>query len=140
MKEILMAGLIFILGLWLTCIAFGEHRDYAKLDTQGIDVMSEPLDGYTKHTKAGVTTGYSIYPKFQTQNGESHSCSGNVDQEIVDHLQALPIIKVRYLSIDPSICRVDGADTKGVWFIMLIGIGMVLGSAAYIYNRSSLKH
>lgn len=138
MKENLIAGFVLLMGLFLAVTAFNDSRDRSKLDARGIDIISEPLDGYTERRKAGVVIGYSVSPRYKTQNGQTYTCSGNVDKEVVDRLQGFPVIKVRYLATKPQVCYVDGAETSGVWFLMLISIVMTLGSGAYIYNRSSL--
>lgn len=138
MKENLIAGFLLLVGLFLAVNAFNESRDRSKLDARGIDVISEPLDGYTERRKAGVVIGYSVSPHYKAQNGQTYTCSGNVDKGVIDSLQGLPVIKVRYLATKPQVCYVNGAETSGVWFVMLMGMIMILGSGAYIYNRSSL--
>ena len=138
MKEILVSICILVLGMWLSFSAFGDYRSHARLETQGIDVMSQPLEKYTEKTKAGITVGYNVSPEFITQSGGSYSCYGNVDKGIIDHLQGLPIIKVRYLPNDPSVCSIEGAEKNGAWFLILLGIAMAIGSALFIYNRSTL--
>lgn len=138
MKEKFFAGIICILGIFLALEGCSERSDQAKLAERGIEVMSQPITGYTQRTKRGVTTGYEVSPIFQTTTGQTYTCHGNVSESTINQLQHNPVIKIKYLLNDPSICAVDHAETNGVWFAILIGLGMALGSVAYIYNRSSL--
>ncbi|MDE2420584.1 MAG: hypothetical protein KGO49_05325 [Gammaproteobacteria bacterium] len=139
MKDILVALCILVLGIWLFFSAFGDYRSHARLETEGIDVVSEPLDKYTEKTKGGVTIGYDIAPNFQTKSGGNHSCYGSVDKEIIDHLKGMPIIKVRYLPSDPSVCSIEGAKKGDLWFVILLGLGMMIGSVLFMYNKSTAR-
>ncbi|WP_407304578.1 hypothetical protein [Acinetobacter sp.] len=138
MKEKFFAGIICILGIFLVLEGCGERSDQAKLAERGIEVMSQPITEYNQRTKRGVTMGYEVSPTFQTTTGQTYTCHGNVSESIINQLKYNPVIEIKYLLNDPSICAVDHAETSGIWFAILIGLGMALGSVAYIYNRSSL--
>ncbi|XID74969.1 hypothetical protein ACF3NA_10800 [Alkanindiges sp. WGS2144] len=138
MKAILGALVVLILGLFLLMQGCSERRDNKNLATQGIEVISEPLDGYTERRKAGVVIGYSVAPDFKTRNGERYHCSGEVSKEVIDRLQGFPVIKVRYLPGKPSVCSVEGEKTGELWFVILLGLGLIIGSLAYAYNQWTL--
>lgn len=140
MKEIIWALIILIGGLVLAITSFNDSRDAAKLEKYGIEVVSEALSQYTENTKNGAVTGYSIAPSYKVQGGGMYTCHGNVSKDVIDRLQVNPTIKIRYLLTDPTICTIEGKEKSQYWLVILIGAVMFLGSAAYLYNRSSISH
>lgn len=138
MKEIIMAIIVLFGGLVLSISTYNDSRSASKLERQGLEVVSEVLNEYTEKTKNGVVYAYNISPSFKTQNGMVYTCHGEVKQEIIDQLRVIPTIKIRYLMNDPQTCMIDGAENKMSWLILIVGIVMVLGSVAYMYNRSSI--
>lgn len=138
MKEIIMALIVLFGGATLSISTFNDFRENSKLEKQGIEVMSEVLNEYTENTKNGKIQNYTISPAFKVQSGGSYTCHATVNEGVINQLKVNGIIKIRYLLIDPSICAVEGEEQRDGWFVMIIGIGIILGSIAYIYNRSSL--
>ncbi len=138
MKEIFFALLVLLGGVVLFIEANGDRRDQASVQANGIDVMSEPLEGYTMRKKAGVTIGYDLRANFKTTSGASHTCSGSVKKEIIDRLEGAPMIKVRYLAQDPNVCSLEGEEAGSFWFVTLLSLGLIIGSIAYIYNRMTI--
>lgn len=138
MKEIFFALLVLLGGVVLFIEANGDRRDQASVQANGIDVMSEPLEGYTIRKKAGVTIGYDLRANFKTTSGASHTCSGSVKKETIDRLEGAPMIKVRYLAQDPKVCSLEGEEAGSFWFVTLLSLGLIIGSIAYIYNRMTI--
>ncbi len=138
MKEIFFALLVLVGGVVLFIEANGDRRDQASVKAHGIDVMSEPIEGYTVRKKAGVTIGYNLTANFKTTSGASHRCSGSVEKQTIDRLQGAPVIKVRYLAQDPQVCSLEGEEAGSFWFVTLLSLGLIVGSIAYIYNRMTI--
>lgn len=138
MKEIIFALLVLFGGVVLFIEVNGDRRDQASVQANGIDVMSEPLEGYTVRKKAGVTIGYDLRANFKTTSGASHICSGSVKKETIDRLESVQMIKVRYLAQDPKVCSLEGEEAGSFWFITLISLGLIIGAIAYVYNRVTL--
>ncbi|OTG91943.1 hypothetical protein [Acinetobacter sp. ANC 3813] len=138
MKEKIFALIILFGGLILSITSFNDSRDYSKVEKRGIDVMSEPMTQYAERTKRGAVVGYNISPRFKAKDGAMYTCHGDVAKAVIDRLRDNPVIKVRYLLNSPEVCMIEGQNTKNFWFLMTIGLMMILGSAAYIYNRSNL--
>lgn len=138
MKEIIFALIVLFGGVFLLIEANSDRRDQASVQANGIDVMSEPLDGYTIRKKRGVTIGYDLRANFKTTTGAAYTCFGGVEKETIDRLEGAPIIKVRYLARDPSICKLEGEKAGNFLFVTLLALGLIVGSIAYIYNRMTL--
>jgi hypothetical protein len=138
MKEIFFALLVLFGGVVLLVEANNDRRDQASVKTNGIDVISEPLEGYTIRKKAGVAIGYDLRANFKTTTGASHTCFGSVQKDTIDRLEGAPTIKVRYLAQDPDICSLEGEEKGSFWFVTLISLGLIIGSIAYIYNRMTV--
>lgn len=135
MKTIALSVIILIMGIFLLTEGCSERRDNQRLASYGVEVTSEPLANYTERRKGGMVIGYSVSPDFKTQQGEQYHCSGEVSKEVIDDLQGNPVIKVRYLPGKPSVCSVEGEKTSELWLVILLGLGMIIGSIAYAYNQ-----
>ncbi|WP_315075633.1 hypothetical protein [Acinetobacter guillouiae] len=140
MKEIIMALLVLFGGLALSIEAFNNSRNISKLEKQGIEAISEPLLEYAERVKNGTVVGYNISPSFKAKDGGIYTCHGDVEKEVIENLRVNHTIKIRYLLNAPKVCEIDGEKQESFGFIMVVGIIMILGSIAYIYNRSGLKN
>ena len=138
MKAFALSVIVLIMGIFLLTQGCSDRRDNQRLASYGVEVMSEPLADYTERRKGGVVIGYSVRPDFKTQQGQQYHCSGEVSKETIDQLQGNPVIKVRYLPQKPSVCSVDGEKTGGLWLVILLGLGLIIGSIAYGYNQWTL--
>lgn len=143
MKEMLMAALVLLMGLWLSVVSLGTNRDQSRLAKYGVEVQSAPLEGYTERKKGGVTVDYRIKAAFTAKNGGHGNCWGSVDKAMIDRLKENPVVTVRYLPTDPNleVCQVMGATSESgtSWFLILLGLVLTLGSAAFMYNRWSVQ-
>lgn len=138
--NLFYAAFGILAGLYIALTGYSDHSDYEKLKKYGVEVVSEPLTDYVERTKGGRTVGYSVTPKFKTESGSMGSCSGSVDKAMIDRLENTePTLKVRYLSSNPSVCQVEGADEKGGWFVTILGTVMFLGAGAYLFNYLSAQ-
>lgn len=138
MKEIILALLVLLGGLVFSIGAFNSSRDISKLEKQGVEVISEPLLEYAEQVKNGTVIGYNISPSFKAKDGGIYTCRGDVEKEVIENLRVNHTIKIRYLLNAPKVCEIDGQKQESFGFMMIVGIIMVLGSGAYIYNRSGL--
>lgn len=136
MKELFYAALVLLMGVFLTYTGCSERRDQSKLEKYGIEVQSQPLEGYTERKKAGVTVGYTINPQFTANNGGAYKCHGSVEESTIKALENNPIVTVRYLGTDPDVCQIKEASSESFsnWLVILLGIGLMGGAAAFVYN------
>ncbi len=137
-KVVIVSLFFFFAGLYFINEGYHEHSRFSKLEKLGINVMSEPLEGYTENKRNGTTEDYSIYPIFKDDKGNTYKCSGQVDKPIIDSMQENPVIEIRYLADDPYTCQIKGADTRGTWMEFGLGMVMTLVSSVFLFNALSI--
>lgn len=140
-ENIFYAIIALIFGIVSIYNGINDYLNHSKLNNSTAQVISEPMTNYTEKTKYGIAVGYEIDPAFTPiGSNTTYKCHALVEKETIDQLQNNPVVTIRYIAEDPSICQVDGeAESNLSWFMPLIGIILTLGSIAYIYNAYSTR-
>ena len=149
LRTLLMPLLVLIMGFPALIGGCSQRKDFKRLEATPIEVISEPVEEYTEHTERmrvrrlvsfRVKVRHFVNVRYRASDGY-YSCSAEVGQEIIDRLKASSnsVLRIRYASTDHAVCDVVGGLPRDNGFF-LIGVGLILiiGSSAYIYNVISV--
>jgi hypothetical protein len=127
-KLKIIAVLAIIIGPVLMVMAYLEKQEYDNIAKNGIETVGIPM---VKTASAGRKSSrtYKVEVEYKDETGATKNNTLKVSKELYDRVDAMPILRLKYLKADPSKMIVVGfpkssaGGITGGLVVFLLGIG-----------------
>lgn len=141
MSKIKIAAVLsIIIGPVLMVMAYLEKKEYDNIAKNGIETVGIPM---VKTASAGRRSSrtYKVDLEYKDEAGATKSTTIKVSKELYDRVDAMPILRLKYLKADPSQMIVVGfpkSSAGGMW----AGVGVLvfgLGGTWFFFLRPGAR-
>ena len=138
-KIKIAAVLAIVIGPVLMVMAYLEKKQYDQIVKDGIETVGVPT---MKTASAGRKSSrtYKLELEYKDEAGATKNTTLKISKELYDRVDAMPLLRLKYLKADPSKMVVVGfpkSSAGGMWAgggVFLFGIG---GTWFFFMRRSA---